>query len=169
MIGAVSSQRTGKLAFVAAVRPQHGSGVVRCIAHTTNTGARGRVKTSKALLFDYLASIHDPERAAALFADDGVYEIPFLRARGVEPRHTGRADIAAAIFELLNLYPDFQIAPDKVDIQMDTPDDTFAEYVAHTSVVTRGRELRHLFTGYVVAEGGAIKLLRETFNMSALA
>ena len=48
------------------------------------------MKDSKALLLDYLASDRDPERAASLFADDGVFELPFLRSLGVEPRYTGR-------------------------------------------------------------------------------
>jgi len=43
------------------------------------------------------------------------------------------------------------------------------KYVAHTRVAANGRNLHHLFTGYIVAEGGKIKLLRETFNMLALA
>ena len=55
------------------------------------------MKDSKALLLEYLASIRDPERAASLFADDGVFELPFLRSLGVGPRYTGRtlpADLA---------------------------------------------------------------------------
>jgi NAD(P)-dependent dehydrogenase (short-subunit alcohol dehydrogenase family) len=32
-----------------------------------------KVEHSKALLLDYLASVRDPERAASLFADDGVF------------------------------------------------------------------------------------------------
>src|SRR2546427_1864684 len=42
----------------------------------------GRPKDSKALLLEYLASIRDPERAASLFAADGVFELPFLRSLG---------------------------------------------------------------------------------------
>ena len=39
-----------------------------------------KMKDSKALLLDYFASIRDPERAAALFAYDGLFELPFLRS-----------------------------------------------------------------------------------------
>ena len=52
------------------------------------------MKDSKALLLDYLSSVRDPEHAASLFAEDGVMELPFLRTLGVEPRHTGRGEIA---------------------------------------------------------------------------
>ena len=55
------------------------------------------MKDSKALLLQYLASIRDPERAASLFADDGAFELPFLRSLGVEPRHTGRREITALV------------------------------------------------------------------------
>jgi hypothetical protein len=62
-----------------------------------------KMKNSKTLLLDYLASVRDPERAASLFADDGVFELPFLRSLGVEPRYTGRREIAALVHKLLEL------------------------------------------------------------------
>ena len=41
---------------------------------------------------------------------------------------------------------------------------------AHTSrAAATGRTVHHLFTGYLVAEAGEIKLLRETFNPLAMA
>ena len=48
------------------------------------------MKDSKALLLQYLASIRDPERAASLFAENGAFELPFLRSLGVAPRYSGR-------------------------------------------------------------------------------
>src|SRR6266446_2164551 len=101
-----------------------------------------KMKDSKALLLEYLASIRDPELAASLFADDGVFELPFLRSLGVEPRYTGRREITALVQQLLKLYPNFAFARDDIHI---------------------------LFTGYLVAEAGEIKLLRETFNALAMA
>jgi hypothetical protein len=128
-----------------------------------------KMKDSKALLLDYLASIRDPERAASLFADDGVFELPFLRSLGVGPRYTGRREITALLDRLLELYPNFAFAPDDIHILMETPEKTFAEYVAHARAAATGRTLHHLFTGYLVAEAGEIKLLRETFNPLAMA
>jgi hypothetical protein len=126
-----------------------------------------KVKDSKALLLDYLASIRDPERAASLFADDGVFELPFLRSLGVEPRYTGRREIAGLV--LLELYPDFAFAPDDTSILIETPEKTFAEYQAHARAAATGRTAHHLFTGYLVAEAGKIKLLRESFNPLTMA
>ena len=127
------------------------------------------MKDSKMLLLEYLASIRDPERAAALFADDGVFELPFLRSLGVKPRYAGRREIVALLHQLLNLYPNFAFARDEVSILIETPEKTFAEYVAHARAAATGRTLHHLFTGYLVAEAGEIKLLRETFNPLAMA
>ena len=127
------------------------------------------MKASKALLLDYLASVRDPERAASLFADDGVFELPLLRSLGVEPRYTGRRKIAALLNQLLNLYPNFAFAPQDTRILIETPEKTFAEYEAHARAAATGRTAHHLFAGYVVAEAGKIKLLRESFNPLTMA
>jgi hypothetical protein len=128
-----------------------------------------KMKNAKALLLDYLASVRDPERAASLFADDGVFELPFLRSLGVEPRYTGRREIAALVHKLLEIYPDFAFAPEETNILIETPEKTFAEYQAHARAATTGRTAHHLFTGYLVAEAGKIKLLRESFNPLTMA
>jgi len=128
-----------------------------------------KMKDSKSLLLDYLASVRDPERAASLFAEDGVFELPFLRSLGIEPRYAGRDEIAGLVRQLLTLYPNFAFAPDDIRILIETPEKTFAEYVAHARAAATGRTVHHLFTGYLVAEAGEIKLLRETFNPLAMA
>ena len=127
------------------------------------------MKDSKALMLEYLASIRDPERAAALFADDGVFELPFLRSLGVKARYAGRREIVALLHQLLNLYPNFAFARDEVSILIETPEKTFAEYVAHARAAATGRTAHHLFTGYLVAKDGEISLLRESFNPLAMA
>ena len=127
------------------------------------------MKDSKALLLEYLASIRDPERAASLFAEDGAFELPFLRSLGVGPRYAGRSEITGLLNQLLKLYPDFAFAPDDIHILIETPEKTFAEYVAHAHAAATGRKLHHLFTGYLVAGAGEIKLLRESFNPLAMA
>ena len=127
------------------------------------------MKDSKALLLEYLAAIRDPERAASLFAEDGAFELPFLRSLGVGPRYTGRREIAALLRQLLKLYPDFAFAPDDIDVLIETPEKTFAEYMAHAGAAATGRTLHQLFTGYLVAKDGEISLLRESFNPLAMA
>jgi len=124
---------------------------------------------SKTLLLKYLASIGNPDRAAALFAEDGVLELPFLRSLGVEPRYAGRHEIAACLRQLRKLYPDVAFAPNDTTVLIETPDKTLAEYVTHMTAASTGRLLHQLFTGYLVADAGEIKLLRESFNPLAMA
>ena len=127
------------------------------------------MKDSKALLLEYLASIRDPERAASLFAEDGAFELPFLRSLGVKSRYAGRGEVAALLHQLLKLYPNFAFAPEDIHVLIETPEKTFAEYAVHALAAATGRTLHQLFTGYLVAEAGEIKLLRETFNPLAQA
>ena len=124
---------------------------------------------SKTLLLKYLNLIDDPDRAAALFAEDGVLELPFLRSLGVQPRYTGRSEIAGCLRQLRKLYPDVAFAPNDTTVLIETPDKTLAEYVTHMTAASTGRLLHQLFAGYLVAEGGEIKLLRESFNPLAMA
>src|SRR5688572_4718449 len=127
------------------------------------------MKGSKALLLEYLASISDPERAASLFAENGVFELPFLRSIGVEPRYSGRIAIGALLNQLIKLFPDISFAPEDIRVLIETPEKTFAEYVTHAHAAATGRTLHQQFSGYLVAKGGKIELLRETFNPLAQA
>src|SRR6476620_9430118 len=122
------------------------------------------MKDSKALLLEYLGSVRDPERAASLFAEDGAFELPFLRSLGVAPRHTGRREIAGLIHQLLKLYPNFAFGPDDTRILIETPEKTFAEYVGHGRAAATGRTLHQLFSGYLEAKDGEMMLLRQSFN-----
>ena len=127
------------------------------------------MKDSKTLLLEYLTAIRNPELAASLFAEDGALELPFLRSIGVGARYVGRGEIAALLHGLLKLYPDIAFAPEDTRILIETPEKTFAEYVTHATAAATGRKLHHLFTGYLVAREGQIRLLRETFNTLAMA
>jgi SnoaL-like domain len=76
--------------------------------------------TARQLLLDYIASIAVPEKAAALFADDGILELPYLASLGLKWHVRGREDIRAFIEDLLRSVPSFRF--EKVEILIDTPD-----------------------------------------------
>ena len=59
--------------------------------------------------------------------------------------------------------------PTTAVILIETPDKTFAEYVGSGHAAATGRTAHHLFTGYLAAEAGRIKLLRESFNSLTMA
>jgi uncharacterized protein len=121
------------------------------------------------LLLEYLLAFHDPEKASSFFADDGVFELPYLASVGIEPRHEGPNSIQGFISGVLDLYPDFRFDAKDVTVLIDTPTQAFAEYVAHPTAAATGRQVHHLLMGRVVAENGKIKLLREALNTVAVA
>jgi ketosteroid isomerase-like protein len=126
--------------------------------------------TAKTVLLDLLAVIPDGEKASAFFSEDGVFEIPFLHAIGIPTRYRGHV----AIREFFNfvggtLYPDLAFKPEDINVLIETPEQVFAEYTAHTKAARTGRILHHLFTGRLVAKKGKITLLRESLNTVAAA
>ena len=119
------------------------------------------------ILMEYLLSFHDPEKAASLFADDGVFEMPYLVSLGWEPRHEGPDNVRGLISKVLELYPDWKFAAEDVTVWIDTPSQAFAEYVAHPTAAATGRKVHHLLMGLIEVENGRIKLLREALNTLA--
>jgi ketosteroid isomerase-like protein len=125
------------------------------------------MKTAPELLRAYLAHIQDPAAAAALFADDGVLELPTLKSLGIDARATGPAAIAGFIASLLKNVPDFAFKDVRMFIETDTQ--AFAEYSVEATVRSTGKLYRQTYAGRLVAEDGKIKLLREALDTFAAA
>lgn len=123
------------------------------------------MKNAAQLLDAYLDAIQDPAAAAALFADDGVLELPSLATLGITSRVTGPAQIEAFIAGLLKNVPDFRFK----DVQkfIDTGDQVFGEYSVEAKVLSTGKIYRQTYAGRLVAENGKIKLLREALDTLA--
>lgn len=124
-------------------------------------------KNAPQLLRDYLASIQDPQAAAALFADDGVLELPSLKTMGIDARAQGPQAIAAFIGGLLRNVPDFRFH--NVEMLIETPDQAFAEYSVEAKVLSTGKLYRQTYAGRLVAANGKIVLLREALDTLAAA
>jgi uncharacterized protein len=127
------------------------------------------MKDAKALLLEFLAAVTGGQDAAALFAEDGAVELPFLHSVGIPWRHRGRQAISELQDSLGRLYLDFAFKPEDTHVLIETPEQVFAEYMAHTTARSTGRSIHHLFAGRLVAENGRIKLLRESLNPVAVA
>jgi hypothetical protein len=121
------------------------------------------------ILMEYLLGFHNPEKAASLFADDGVFEMPYLVSLGMEPRYEGPDNVRSLISGVLELYPDWRFDANDVRVLIDTPTQAFAEYVAHPTAAATGRQVHHLLMGMIEVENGQIKLLREALNTLAAA
>ena len=121
------------------------------------------------LLMEYLLAFHDPEKASSLFADDGIFEMPYLVSLGLQPRHQGPDAIRGLISTVLELYPDWKFDATDVTVWIDTPTRAFAEYIAHPTAAATGRQVHHLLMGMIEVENGQITRLREALNTLAAA
>lgn len=118
------------------------------------------MKTAPELLRSYLAQIREPAAVAALFADDGVLELPKIGARAQGP-----AAIEKFIGGLLEKIPDFRFQ--NIQIFIETPEQAFGEYDVDVLVPATGKLYKQTYAGRLVAENGKIKLLREALDTFA--
>lgn len=125
------------------------------------------MNNAKQLLSAYLESIRDARAAAALFADDGVLELPYLKSLGVDGRAQGPKAIKGFIASLLAKVPDFAFK--NVRFLMETPEQVFAEYEVKALVPSTGKIYQQMYAGRLVASNGKILLLREALDTMAAA
>lgn len=118
--------------------------------------------TATDLLNAYLNSVSNPEAAGALFAEDGILELPTVNARAQGP-----AAVANLLTGLLKQIPDFAFQEPTIWIQ--TPDRVFAEYRVEALVPNTGMIYRQVYAGVLIAEEGRIKLLREALDTAEAA
>lgn len=121
------------------------------------------MKTPKELLLEFTASsFADPYAAAAMFSEDGIFELPYIADFGFPARYVGRKEIGDFFAFVRDLYPGFVF--ENVAILIETPEQIFAEY-EFTAVSSKTRRTIHQhFFGRLVAEDGKITLLREALN-----
>jgi len=124
------------------------------------------MKTAKELLQAYING--NVLESAALFAENGALELPYLADLGVEPRYEGPTNIGAFLsFLHEKMYPGFKFID--VKIYIDTPDQAFGEYTIHQKSGISGKDVHQRFFGHCVAASGKILLLREAINVLAAA
>jgi uncharacterized protein len=124
------------------------------------------MKTAKELLQAYIAG--SAQESAALFAENGALELPYLADLGVEPRYEGPKTIGSFLtFLHEKMYPGFRFID--VKIYMDTPDQAFGEYTIHQKSGISGKDVHQRFFGHCTAANGTIVLLREALNVLAAA
>lgn len=118
------------------------------------------MRTAPELLRAYLDNFQSPAVAAALFASDGVLELPWIKARVQGPKA-----VEGLIASLLVKIPTFRFT--SVKFWIETPDRTFAEYAVEAPLAATGKIHRLSYAGLLVAEHGKITLLREALDTLA--
>jgi ketosteroid isomerase-like protein len=117
------------------------------------------------LLNKYIQSVRDPKAAGALFADDGILELPYLASLGPTTGAQGPVSIERFLTGLLNKVPDFEFKD--VRIFIDTPTQVFEEYSVEALVPSTGKVYKQMYAGRLVAKDGKIQLLRESLDTIA--
>ena len=124
------------------------------------------MKSAKELFQAYIEGT--ARESAALFAEKGALELPYLADLGVEPRYEGPEKIGAFLtFLHEKMYPSFKFID--VKIYIDTPDQAFGEYTIHQKSGISGKEIHQRFFGHCTVANGKIVLLREALNVIAAA
>jgi uncharacterized protein len=124
------------------------------------------MKTAKELLQAYING--NAQESAALFAENGALELPYLADLGVEPRYEGPKNIGAFLtFLHEKMYPGFKFID--VKIYIDTPDQAFGEYTIHQKSGISGKKIHQRFFGHCTVANDKIVLLREALNVIAAA
>ena len=122
------------------------------------------MKTAKDLLLEFLNAFPDAARAAALFAEDGALEIPYLESVNIQPRSEGPKEIEKFLATLIEMVPGWRFS--NIKILMEDKNQVFAEYEVHAMATHTNRKFDQLFFGRLVTdEGDKIKLLREAQNL----
>ncbi|MBS1661226.1 MAG: nuclear transport factor 2 family protein [Bacteroidetes bacterium] len=123
------------------------------------------MKTAKELLLSYIELMNNSEgeKAIDLFADDAVFELPYLASAGLPHRWEGREVLQNFLKNLPKTFPGFRFK--NVVVHIDTPDQAFGEYEADAIVAKTGKPYHQHYMGRVVAKDGKIVLIREALNM----
>ncbi|HEY6344476.1 MAG TPA: nuclear transport factor 2 family protein [Bryobacteraceae bacterium] len=124
------------------------------------------MKNARQLLEEYNAfSFRDPQIAADMFTNDGVFEMPYLESLGVQGRYQGHDEIRGFFGFVRQLFPDLQLVNTKVVCESADGKVVVAEYEFTSRSTKTGRLIHQLIFGRLKAEDGKIKLLRETINL----
>jgi uncharacterized protein len=63
---------------------------------------------AKTLLKEFLSNFGNPEKAAALFAEDGVFDAPSSCRWACPPRCKGPVGVKGVLTTVVDYYPDFE-------------------------------------------------------------
>lgn len=108
------------------------------------------------------------DRCVALFAEDGVFDFPYMPTLGMPARFAGRDEVRTVLGLIVSHFPRFTVS--NVDIH-DLADGSglFVEYHVEATVAGSRQAYAQDYASRLVVEGGKIKLLREYLNIIATA
>jgi len=106
----------------------------------TQSSSGASTKSATELMQAYLDSIQDPDRVGALFADEGVLELPWIKVRAQGPE--GITGLVAGIRKKV---PEFRFK--NIQFWIQTHDRVYAEYQVEAPVVDTGKVYNQTYCG----------------------
>lgn len=126
------------------------------------------MSTARELLTEFFECLRNlntsVDRCGALFAEDGVFEFPYMPTIGIPARFRGHEAIRGVLELIRSHFPSFTLS----NIQIhDLKDGSglFVEYHSDAFVDGADKVYAQDYVSHLVVENGKIKLLREYLNV----
>ena len=130
------------------------------------------MKTNPELLnefFDCLRNLDKSvDRCVELFAEDGVFELPYFPTIGMPPRFEGKVGIRKAFELIRSRFASFTLSKIRIHELKDQAG-LFVEYHSDGFIDGTARVYAQDYASRLVFENGKIKLLREYLNIISTA
>ena len=115
--------------------------------------------------FDCLRNLSTSvDRCVALFADDGVFEFPYMPTIGIPARFQGHAAIRGVLELIRSHFPSFTLSNIEIHERKDGSG-LFVEYPSDGFIDGSDKVYAQDYVSHLVVENGRIKLLREYLNI----
>jgi uncharacterized protein len=115
--------------------------------------------------FDCLRNLSTSvDRCVALFADDGVFEFPYMPTIGIPARFQGHAAIRGVLELIRSHFPSFTLSNIEIH-ELKDGSGLFVEYHSDGFIDGSDKVYAQDYISHLVVENGRIKLLREYLNI----
>ena len=115
--------------------------------------------------FDCLRNLNaSVDRCIALFADDGVFEFPYMPTIGIPARFQGHAAIRGVLELIRSHFPSFTLSNITIH-ELKDGSGLFVEYHSDAFIDGTGKVYAQDYVSHLVVENGRITLLREYLNV----
>jgi uncharacterized protein len=115
--------------------------------------------------FDCLRNLSTSvDRCVALFADDGVFEFPYMPTIGIPARFQGHAAIRGVLELIRSHFPSFTLSNIEIH-ELKDGSGLFVEYHSDGFIDGSDKVYAQDYVSHLVVENGRIKLLREYLNI----
>ena len=126
------------------------------------------MSTARELLAEFFECLRNLntsiDRCVALFAEDGVFEFPYMPTIGINARFQGHEAIRGVLELVRSHFPSFTLSSIEIH-DLKNGSGLFVEYHSEGFVDGTDKVYAQDYVSHLVVENGRIKLLREYLNI----